>query len=49
MNDAVEDEYMQEGKEMHSDDMTEEEAMDDENEELLDDENGVRQMMRMKK
>ena len=27
MNDAVEDEYIHEGKEMHSDDMTDEEAM----------------------
>ena len=41
MNDAVEDEYIHEGKEMHSDDMIDEEVpLDDENEEVaLDDEN----------
>ena len=39
-DDAVQEEHIRKGKEMHSDDMTDEEVLlDDENEDMLDDEN----------
>ena len=39
-DDAVQEEHIRKGKEMHSDDMTDEEVLlDDENEDMMDDEN----------